>query len=115
MVLVLGMENVGKTSFLRNISKDKKAVVDPTPGTTVDIRLVETRIHGQCVTLYDTPGFNRTIPESSYLQQLIRQASTILYIIDPTREEFHQDKRYINFIRRNNDNNIIFCSSKAAF
>jgi GTPase SAR1 family protein len=58
VILVLGQNGAGKTTFIENIAKCKPPVGETTKACTTTTQAVFTTIDGQDVVLVDTPSFN---------------------------------------------------------
>ena len=59
-VALVGKPNIGKSSLLNYLLKEKRAIVSEIPGTTRDIIREEVNIDGILFTLYDTAGIRET-------------------------------------------------------
>ncbi|MFZ5946370.1 MAG: tRNA uridine-5-carboxymethylaminomethyl(34) synthesis GTPase MnmE [Stygiobacter sp.] len=59
-VALVGKPNVGKSSLLNYLLKEKRVIVSEIPGTTRDIIREEVNIDGILFTLYDTAGIRET-------------------------------------------------------
>ena len=86
-VAVVGRPNAGKSTLLNQLLHMKVSITSPRPQTTR--RLVEVVYEderGQMV-LIDTPGLfmGRGKPVNYYIEEAIKQAEAILYLVDVTR------------------------------
>ena len=62
-VALVGKPNVGKSSLLNYLLKEKRAIVSEIPGTTRDIIREEVSISGILFRLFDTAGLRKTVDE----------------------------------------------------
>lgn len=98
-VLIAGKPNVGKSSLLNTLLKEKRAIVTSVPGTTRDLIEEVVNINGLPVKLLDTAGIRN--PEDpvecegvSRALQRIPTADLILYVLDSSRT-FDSDDRLV--------------------
>jgi GTP-binding protein len=103
---IVGVPNVGKSSFLNAILKQDKAIVTPTPGTTRDSIDSFIRYHGQTLRLIDTAGLRR----KSKVQDAIEYYSTVrtlrsidechvaLVMVDADRGFHAQDRQIMSHV-----------------
>ncbi|NPA15925.1 MAG: GTPase Era [Deferribacteres bacterium] len=84
-VVILGKANVGKSTLLNSILKEKKAGVSSTPGTTANVITGERVIDGVRVFFIDTPGLSRPKDEkdeASMMEGLSEIAdSDLIYLV----------------------------------
>lgn len=98
-VLIAGKPNVGKSSLLNTLLKEKRAIVTSVPGTTRDLIEEVISINGLPVKLLDTAGIRN--PEDpieregvNLALERIPTADLILYILDASRN-FDDDDRLV--------------------
>ena len=86
-VVIAGRPNVGKSSLLNALLKEKRAIVTSVPGTTRDTIEEIINLNGIPVNLIDTAGIRETedIIESEGIQRTrdkLKEADLILYMLD---------------------------------
>ena len=86
-VALVGKPNVGKSSLLNYLLKEKRAIVSDIPGTTRDIIREEVTISGILFRLYDTAGIRQTEDEIEMegvlrSKETIRQADVVIFLND---------------------------------
>lgn len=98
-VLIAGKPNVGKSSLLNTLLKEKRAIVTSVPGTTRDLIEEVVNINGLAVKLLDTAGIRN--PEDpvelegvNLALQRIPSADLILYLLDAS-QNFDSDDRLV--------------------
>ncbi|MFC1671089.1 ribosome biogenesis GTPase Der [Spirochaetota bacterium] len=98
LVTIVGRRNVGKSTLFNTLIKEKKAIVDSSPGLTRDILSYEVKYKSFSFLLSDTPGLD--LPDSSELkdpilenakQHLERSAIIILLLENPAPQSFDID------------------------
>jgi tRNA modification GTPase len=96
-VLIAGKPNVGKSSLLNTLLKEKRAIVTSVPGTTRDLIEEVVNINGLPVKLLDTAGIRN--PEDpveregvSRALQRIPTADLILHLLDSSRSFDSEDR-----------------------
>ncbi len=75
IVTIVGRQNVGKSTLFNALIRQKKAIVDATPGLTRDIITYDVHHGDASFTLCDTPGLD--ISDSSELSQAILENARI--------------------------------------
>ena len=86
-VALVGKPNVGKSSLLNYLLKEKRAIVSEIPGTTRDIIREEVNIDGILFTLYDTAGIRITEDEIekegvNRSVETIKNADVVIFLND---------------------------------
>jgi len=98
-VVIVGKPNVGKSSLLNTLLREKRAIVTSTPGTTRDVIEEVVNIRGLPVRMLDTAGICETtdpIEQEGVRLALgkIPLADLLLFLIDGSRP-LDSDDRYI--------------------
>jgi tRNA modification GTPase len=98
-VLIAGKPNVGKSSLLNTLLREKRAIVTSLPGTTRDIIEEVVNMGGLPVKLLDTAGVRQSddIVEQEGIRltlERIPQADIVLFMVDSSRP-FDDDDRMI--------------------
>lgn len=90
-VVIAGKPNVGKSSLLNTLLKEKRAIVTSVPGTTRDLIEEVVNINGLPVKLLDTAGIRES--EDQVEQEGVRlsldripKADLVLFVIDGSNE-----------------------------
>ena len=98
-VVIAGKPNVGKSSLLNVLLKEKRAIVTAVPGTTRDVIEEVVNLHGLPVTLLDTAGIREADDEVEQegvrltLERLPR-ADLVIFLLDGSRP-FDDDDRQV--------------------
>lgn len=98
-VLIAGKPNVGKSSLLNTLLKEKRAIVTSVPGTTRDLIEEVINIDGLPVKLLDTAGIRKSVDpverEGVKLAlERIPTADLLLYVLDSSKP-FDLDDRFV--------------------
>lgn len=106
-VLLIGRPNVGKSTFLNNILKQKVAITSPKAQTTrFPIRALYQDERGQIVFI-DTPGIflkaednlSKTINQQT-LRAAKEEVDVVLYMVDHTRKRDFEEARVLGIVRK---------------
>ncbi len=86
-VVIAGRPNVGKSSILNALLREKRAIVTAVPGTTRDVIEEAVNIRGIPVNLIDTAGIRETLDEVEdegvrRARKKLSEADIILYVVD---------------------------------
>lgn len=89
-VMIAGKPNVGKSSLLNTLLKEKRAIVTSVPGTTRDLIEEVVNIHGLPVKLLDTAGIRNptdVVEQAGIDLALARicSADLVLFVLDSSR------------------------------
>jgi tRNA modification GTPase len=95
-VLIAGKPNVGKSSLLNTLLREKRAIVTSVPGTTRDIIEEVVNIHGLPVRMLDTAGIRETtdlveLEGVRLAMERISTADLVLFVLDGTRSYENDD------------------------
>jgi tRNA modification GTPase len=96
-VVIAGKPNVGKSSLLNTLLKDKRAIVTSLPGTTRDVIEEVVNINGLPVKLLDTAGIRNS--EDQIEQEGVRlsleripKADLVLFVVDDSASFTSEDQ-----------------------
>ena len=96
-VLLAGKPNVGKSSLLNTLLREKRAIVTAIPGTTRDIIEEIINIRGLPVRLLDTAGIRESVDlvEQEGVRRTLEkipQADLVLFMVDVSRPFDNEDE-----------------------
>ncbi|GCD09436.1 tRNA uridine-5-carboxymethylaminomethyl(34) synthesis GTPase MnmE [Clostridium tagluense] len=102
--VIVGKPNVGKSSLLNALLKEKRAIVTDVPGTTRDAIEEYISIEGIPVKIVDTAGIRETedIVEKIGVQtskEKIDEADLVILILDWSKKLTHEDEEIIEYIK----------------
>ncbi|WP_125154226.1 tRNA uridine-5-carboxymethylaminomethyl(34) synthesis GTPase MnmE [Clostridium rectalis] len=105
-VVIVGKPNVGKSSLLNALLKEKRAIVTEIPGTTRDVIEEYINLDGVPIKIVDTAGIRETkdIVEKIGVEksrEKINEADLIIFMIDSSRKLDSEDYEIINYIKNN--------------
>ncbi|OIP06709.1 ribosome biogenesis GTPase Der [Candidatus Berkelbacteria bacterium CG2_30_43_20] len=105
MILLIGRQNVGKSTLFNRCIGERKAIVSSIPGTTVDLREAPVNWDGKSFILTDVAGLplEEDDPRSHSIEQKImhgsQKADHILFMVDGTHVWTHDDDLLLGWIR----------------
>jgi tRNA modification GTPase len=99
-VVIAGRPNVGKSSLLNALLKEKRAIVTEIPGTTRDFIEEAINIKGIPVKLADTAGLRRTENPVEILgvqksKELVKMADLVLLLLDAVEGVKKEDREIL--------------------
>lgn len=99
-VVIAGRPNVGKSSLLNALLKEKRAIVTEIPGTTRDVIEEVLNIKGIPVKLADTAGLRRTEDPVEILgvqrsKELVEAADLVLLLLDAVEGMKKEDREIL--------------------
>ncbi|MBW9144861.1 tRNA uridine-5-carboxymethylaminomethyl(34) synthesis GTPase MnmE [Clostridium sp. CM028] len=102
--VIVGKPNVGKSSLLNALVKEKRAIVTDVPGTTRDAIEEYINIEGIPVKIVDTAGIRETedIVEKIGVEkskEKIDEADLVILILDSSKKLSHEDREIIKYIK----------------
>jgi len=106
IVAIVGRPNAGKSTLFNRLLRQRKAVVDNTPGVTRDRNFAQAVWQGQPVLLVDTGGleFQNTAPLNSRVQDQTRlaisEADIIIFLFDGREGLNPADAEAVDLLRR---------------
>lgn len=106
-VVIIGKPNVGKSSLLNVLLKEKRAIVTDIPGTTRDIIEEYLNIDGIPIKITDTAGIRDTEDTVEKIgversREKIEESDLIILILDSSRALEEEDKEIIKTIKDKN-------------
>ncbi|WP_066634172.1 tRNA uridine-5-carboxymethylaminomethyl(34) synthesis GTPase MnmE [Desulfolucanica intricata] len=103
--VIAGKPNVGKSSLLNALVREKRAIVTDIPGTTRDVIEEYINIKGIPLKIIDTAGIRETDNPVEKIgveksHELLEQADLILYMVDADTGLLDSDKEILSHIKR---------------
>jgi len=108
VVAIVGRPNVGKSTLFNRLIRQKKAVVDNTPGVTRDRNFAQATWHDTPFLLVDTGGIDLTETEGvvGHVQEqtrlAIEEADSVLFLFDGKEGMNPADAEAVDLLRRSN-------------
>jgi GTPase len=111
LVAILGRPNVGKSTLFNRLIKQRKAIIDPTPGVTRDIIHGEVEYEDRKFRIVDTGGLTEDGDELNVLVQkksreAILSADLIVFLVE-SGNPLPIEIEYIDFIRKSGKKTMI--------
>ena len=103
-IVIVGKPNVGKSSLLNALLKEKRAIVTDVPGTTRDVIEEYVNLEGIPIRITDTAGIRETedIVERIGVEksrEKIEEADLIILMLDTSRQLDDEDRAIIDQIK----------------
>lgn len=118
IVAIVGRPNVGKSTLFNRLTKTRKAIVDPTAGTTRDRQYGVVEWNGRLFSLIDTGGWvvnSEDVFEDEINKQVhiaLEEADLILFVVDVMSGSSDLDNEVAAILRRHKKP-IIIVANKA--
>ena len=92
-VILVGLPNSGKSTLINSLTKRKSSIVGSKPNTTRDKISTYLEVSNKQIILSDLPGFDENPDElnrafQNKLQQFLKDADRILFVIDINSKNF---------------------------
>jgi len=105
--VICGKPNVGKSSILNLLAKDKRAIVTDIAGTTRDVIEERITIGNAVLNIFDTAGIRNTTDTIESLgidksREYIEKAELVLFVIDSSSGITDEDIEIFNSIHKKN-------------
>lgn len=102
--VILGRPNVGKSSLLNSLLREKRAIVTDIPGTTRDIIEEYINIKGIPVKIIDTAGIRETMDEVEKIGvkkalEYLEKAELVLLMFDASEELKKEDLDIVELVK----------------
>lgn len=103
-IVIVGKPNVGKSSLLNALLKEKRAIVTDIPGTTRDIIEEYINIDGIPVRIIDTAGIRDTEDTVEKIgversKEKIQESDLVILMMDSSRNTTDEDKLIIDAVK----------------
>lgn len=116
-VAVIGRPNVGKSTLFNRLVKERKSIVDDTPGVTRDRLYSDIEWNGKGITLIDTGGliyeganskqdFTEEIKKQAY--SAVEESDFVIFIVDGISGITSYDEKIASFLRKIKSKKKIF-------
>lgn len=117
-VVIAGIPNAGKSSLLNLLLNDDKAIVSDIPGTTRDSIEDIVEINGVLFRFIDTAGLRNSTDTIEKMgidraRALMKKASIIIWILDPTAPLPPQEEELMSFLNENPNCRVIILHNKS--
>jgi GTP-binding protein len=112
-VIIVGRENVGKSSLFNRIINQQRAIVDDYPGVTRDKIYGEAEWLGKKFNVIDTGGIMFTGTDRikkeviKQIESVIHEADLVVFLVDAQAGVLHDDRKILDFIKRNNSKYVV--------
>ncbi|GFZ33332.1 tRNA modification GTPase MnmE [Clostridium zeae] len=103
-MVIVGKPNVGKSSLLNTLLREKRAIVTNIPGTTRDVIEEYINLDGIPIRIIDTAGIRETEDEVERIgvqrsKEKINEADIIVFMVDASRGLDSEDREILDFIK----------------
>ncbi|SDF54216.1 tRNA uridine-5-carboxymethylaminomethyl(34) synthesis GTPase MnmE [Sporolituus thermophilus] len=103
--VIIGKPNVGKSSLLNALLREKRAIVTDIPGTTRDIIEEYVNIRGVPLKIVDTAGIRETTDLVEKIgveraQEIMRRADLVLLVLDASAPLSAEDRQVLDMLQQ---------------
>ncbi|OGI08616.1 MAG: ribosome biogenesis GTPase Der [Candidatus Melainabacteria bacterium RIFCSPLOWO2_02_FULL_35_15] len=116
-VAIIGRPNVGKSTLFNRLLKQRKSIVDDTPGVTRDRLYADIEWNGKPITLIDTGGLidEKNIPEKEIIDEVkkhvfvaVDEADFVVFMVNGKSGITSGDEKIAKILRKIKDKKKIF-------
>lgn len=106
VVAIVGRPNVGKSTFFNRLTRQRRAVVHPTPGVTRDRNYGRAEYKNRPFLLVDTGGFEPETSSQLLIQMreqtlmAVEEADVVIFLADVRENEHPADDEIVAILRR---------------
>ena len=102
--VIVGKPNVGKSSLLNALLREKRAIVTDIPGTTRDVIEEYLNVRGIPMKIMDTAGIRETLDLVEKLgveksKEFMEQADLVIFVLDASEALSKEDREIMELIR----------------
>lgn len=107
-LLIIGRPNVGKSTLLNKLTGEERAIVEPTPGTTIEPLTTMLIDRGMKIKIVDTPGIQKKSRIRSFkeflgqkrIEKYVKDTDIIILIMDLKEPSTRIDKGIVGWIMK---------------
>ena len=107
IVAIVGRPNVGKSTLFNRLCRDRRALVDDTPGITRDRLIAQVTWYGRSFCLVDTGGIEEGVGQTpirmqvqQHAQMAVEEADLVLFLADGKEGLHSGDTAVVDLLRR---------------
>jgi GTP-binding protein len=109
IVAIVGRANVGKSTLFNRLCRDRRALVDDTPGVTRDRLIAQVSWGGRSFCLVDTGGIEEEVSQPPIKMQVreqaqvaVEEADLVMFLADGKEGLHPGDSMVVDLLRRSN-------------
>ena len=114
LIAIIGRPNVGKSTLFNRLLKERKSIVDDTPGVTRDRLYADIKWGGKTITIVDTGGLEIDSKDETFKEvkrqvlYALDEADFILFLVDGKDGITSLDEKIASHLRKVKDKKKIF-------
>lgn len=117
IVAIVGRPNVGKSTLFNRLIKERKSIVDDTPGVTRDRLYANIEWNGKDITLVDTGGLTDSLQSlekeiagevKRQVYSAVEEADFVVFLVDGKSGVTGEDEKIASYFRKIKDKKKIF-------